>query len=309
MKPNGKWIVVVNPNAGAGKCLKDWDIISGILSDNQIDFEAYKTERKFHAMVLTRNCIRKGFKKFIVVGGDGTLNEVINGIFSQKEVLTEEITVGLIPVGTGNDWARMFGIPFDYEEAVKTLIREKTFIQDVGRVLFTRNQQKVKRYFINIAGIGFDAMVTRKSNKLKDSGKKSKLMYFWNIITGLFGYRHSYASLEVDGELHECDIFSMNVGICQYSGGGMKQVPMAVPDDGIFDLTVIRKIGKFDIIRSLPLLYNGKIVNHPKVMSLNGKSIRIDSEKHIFLETDGESLGHTPFEFEIIPRSIKVITA
>ena len=179
----------------------------------------------------------------------------------------------------------------------------------MGRVLFNNNGKKIKRYFVNIAGIGFDAMVTRKSNRLKDAGKSSKLLYFWNIFIGLFGYRHFHAGLKVDNEYYEYDIFSMNIGICKYSGGGMKQVPTAVADDGIFDLTIIKKIGKFDVIRSLPKLYNGKIVNHPKVASLNGKSIRIESQKNIFLETDGESLGHTPFEFEIIPRSIKVVTA
>lgn len=303
------WIAIVNPNAGAGKCGRDWEIISSLLEKYDVPFRAYHTSRKYHAMVITRHMVRQGMKKFIAIGGDGTLNEVINGVFSQTEVLTENITIGMIPVGTGNDWARMFGIPFRYEEAVQTLIRENTFIQDVGRVLFTSNQKKIKRYFVNIAGIGFDALVTRKSNTLKESGKSSKLLYFWNILIGLFGYRHFSASIDVDGEICECDIFSMNVGICQYSGGGMKQVPDAVPDDGIFDLTIIKKIGKFNVIRSLPKLYNGRIKYHPRVMSLNGKTIKVESSKIIFLETDGESLGHTPFEFEIIPRSIRVVTA
>jgi len=137
----------------------------------------------------------------------------------------------------------------------------------------------------------------------------NKLLYFWNILTSLFGYKHFHAAVTVDGNLLECDIFSMNVGICQFNGGGMKQVPTAIPDDGIFDLTIIKKIGKFEILRSLPVLYNGKINSHPKVITLNGKKIQINSTKTIFLETDGENLGHTPFEFEIIPRSVKIVRA
>jgi YegS/Rv2252/BmrU family lipid kinase len=303
------WLAIINPNAGAGKCARDWPKIKNLLEIHQVRFDPVFTERRYHAMVLSRKMIREGYTKIIVVGGDGTMNEVINGLFSQKALTTTDITLGMIPVGTGNDWARMFGISFQYEEAIKTLIKGKTFIQDAGRVLFNRSDRQVGRYFINIAGLGFDALVTRKSNNLKERGKSSKLLYFWNILTSLFGYKHFHAAVTVDGNLHECDIFSMNVGICQFNGGGMKQVPTAIPDDGIFDLTIIKKIGKFEILRSLPVLYNGKINSHPKVISLNGKKIQINSTKMIFLETDGENLGHTPFEFEIIPRSVKIVRA
>lgn len=306
---NQKWIAIVNPNAGAGKCKRDWPVIKDLLNKFNISYDTVFTKKRFHAMILTRNKIREGYKNILVVGGDGTLNEVINGLFAQKDLITTDITLGMIPVGTGNDWARMFGISFEYEEAIKTLIKGKTFIQDAGRVIFTRKDQKIRRYFVNIAGIGFDALVTRKSNKLKEKGQSSKLLYFWNIFTSLFGYRHFHAEVKVDGDIHECDIFSMNVGICQYNGGGMIQLPDAIPDDGIFDLTIIKKIGALGILRSLPVLYNGKIKKHPKVISLNGKNILINSPKTIFLETDGESLGHTPFEFEIIPQSVKIVRA
>ena len=303
------WLAIINPNAGAGKCGKDWGIIKDLLRKYHVSYDPVFTERRYHAMVITRQKIREGYNRIMILGGDGTLNEVINGLFSQNERQTTDITLGMIPVGTGNDWARMFGISFRYEEAIKTLIKGKTFVQDAGRVVFNRQERQLGRYFINIAGLGFDALVTRKSNSLKERGKSSKLLYFWNIFTSLFGYRHFHASVKVDGILHEFDIFSMNVGICQFNGGGMKQVPTAIPDDGIFDLTIIKKIGKFDILRNIPILYNGKINRHPKVISLNGKKISVNSSRTIFLETDGENLGHTPFEFEIIPQSVKIVRA
>lgn len=304
-----KWIVIVNPNAGGGKCGRDWPKIEELLLKTKLDFESILTERKLHAMVLSRKFIQQGHKNFIVVGGDGTLHEVINGIFSQEGIKTTEITLGVIPVGTGNDWSRMFGIPRQYKEAIQTLITGNTFIQDIGRVLYNHNDKKIQRYFLNIAGMGFDAMIAQKSNDLKEKGKSGKLLYFWNILIGLFGYKYFPASVNVDGEISECDIFSMNIGICKFSGGGMKQVPNAIADDGIFDLTIIKKIGRFNVIKSLPMLYNGKIIKHPKVMTLNGKKIKVESDMKVFLETDGESLGHSPFEFDIIPRSLTVITA
>ncbi len=303
------WVAVINPSAGGGRCIRDWPTIESYLNKYGVRFEPVFTTRNLHAAVISRKKVLEGHKKIMVIGGDGTLNEVVNGILCQQQVNSTDITLGMIPVGTGNDWARMFDIPFDYERAIQTLLRGKTFIQDAGRVLFTRKDRVINRYFLNIAGIGFDAMVTERSNRLKKKGRSNKLLYFWNIFTGLYGFRHFNATLNVDGHEKEIDIFSMNIGICQYSGGGMKQVPDAIPDDGIFDLTVIKKIGKFEVLRSIPKLYDGQIKNHRKVESYNGRKISIKSKGPVFLETDGENLGHSPFEFEILPRSLKVIRA
>ena len=271
-------------------------------------FEAEITQKRFHAMIIARKRILEGYRKIMVVGGDGTLNEVINGIFAQSLVPTHDILLGMIPVGTGNDWARMFGISSDYREAIELIKTNNTFLQDAGKVSFMNRGRQFKRYFVNIAGIGFDAMVASKTNRLKEKGKSHPLLYLWNIFMGLFSYKYFNASLNIDGVNSTYSIFSMNVGICKYSGGGMMQVPTAIPDDGRFDLTIIKKIGKIGVLKSLPMLYNGTIHKHPKVSTLNGKNIRIESKNEVYLETDGESLGHTPLEFEIIPASIKVIT-
>lgn len=304
-----RWLVVVNPNAGRKKGLLDWERISGFLDQYGLEFTPAFTESPGHATrIVTESIERSGFRKIIVVGGDGTMNEVVNGIFIQKRYLTTDITLGMITVGTGNDWGRMFGIPSDYEEAVKILTRNQTFIQDAGRVRYCNEDKPGNRYFVNIAGMGFDAEVTRKSNRLKEKGKSGALLYLANIFTSLLNYRHVEALINVDGMDVENKIFSLNVGICRYNGGGMIQAPNAVPDDGLFDLTVIRKLSKPHVLLSLKRLYNGTIHKHPKVDSYTGRSIRVDSPGTIMLETDGESLGHTPIEFSIIPRSVKVLT-
>jgi diacylglycerol kinase family enzyme len=114
--------------------------------------------------------------------------------------------------------------------------------------------------------------------------------------------------ISIDGRDMENEIFSINVGICKYNGGGMITVPGAIPDDGLFDLTVINRMSRPNILLSLRRLYDGTINKHPRVDSFTGKSIRVESDDRIMLETDGESLGHTPLEFSIIPRSVKIIT-
>ena len=302
-----EWLVIVNPNAGTGKCRKDWPLIDSILKRKNFKYFTVFTERRLHAILLTRNFIREGYRKIIIVGGDGTLNEVINGIFAQEICPSDDIIIGMIPVGTGNDWARMFSIPGNYEKAADTIKEQKVFLQDAGKVLFCIKNRLFNRYFINIAGTGFDAIVAKKTNTLKEKGKSGTFLYFYNILTSLLGFRSSEVTIEIDGKRFRDDIFSLNVGICKYNGGGMMQVPNADPADGLFDITVIRKIGKLSVIRNIGRLYNGTIIRHHRVRSLRGKSVSVYANSPVYLETDGESLGHSPFEFEIIPGSLRVI--
>jgi diacylglycerol kinase family enzyme len=173
---------------------------------------------------------------------------------------------------------------------------------------YKKNGVSENRYFVNIAGLGFDAEVVRKTNRLKEKGKGGPLLYLINIFSSLVNYKFVNAVISVDGTDVENEILSMNVGICKYNGGGMIAVPGAVPDDGLFDLTVINRMSRPDILLSLRRLYDGTINKHPRVDSYTGKSIKVESEDRIMLETDGESLGHTPLEFSIIPKSVKIIT-
>jgi YegS/Rv2252/BmrU family lipid kinase len=303
---NNTCLVIVNPNAGRRKGEKDWHQIARYLGD-AFDFQQVFTERRLHAIELVQKHIAKGIRKIIVVGGDGTLNEVVNGIFRQKTVSPSQITLGAILVGTGNDWGRMFGIPFDYEEAIHILKQNQVFYQDAGIVRYHHENQKLERYFLNIAGLGFDAVVVNKANLQKERGKTGKILYFLNIFTNLWKYKYIHTHLSIDGTELQDDVFTMSIGIGKYSGGGMKQTPHSIPNDGLFDLTVIKKMSRFQIIKSLPLLYNGEILKHPKVQSFRGKKIRINSSPEIHVEVDGESLGHSPIEIEIIPKSIRII--
>lgn len=304
---NMPWLVLVNPNAGVGKGARDWKKISGFLQKHGIDYEAVFTQKRLHAMSLTVEYIEKGFRKIIVVGGDGTMNEAVNGIFRQKSVFTTDITLGMISVGTGNDWVKTFNIPLDYEEAVKILKAEKTMIQDAGTVKYVHGTSERLRYFINMAGLGFDGLVAQKTNADKDLGRTNPFLYLKNLIASLFSYNSCQTTVVVDGYKVQDKIFSIGIGIGQFNGGGMRQAPDALPDDGLFDLVLIKNISKWGVVTNVRRLYNGTIKKHKRVETLVGKHIRIDSEVPVLLETDGESLGHSPFEFQIVPKSVKVI--
>jgi len=304
-----EWFVIVNPNAGKRKGQHDWLTIARLLTEAGIEFINIFTEHRDHAMTLTRKYVCKGFRHIIVVGGDGTLNEVVNGIFTQSHIPPCEITMAMIPVGTGNDWCRMYDIPSDYKEAIAAIVRGKEFIQDAGCVkYYTSMGQEKPRYFINMAGMGFDALVAKKTNRQKELGKGGPFSYVVNIFASLFSHKLTRTSIKLDDQTIRNDVFSMSVGICQFNGGGMKQAPNAKPDDGLFDLTIIRPIGKFKVIRNVVKLFDGSFTLLPEVSTYTSSNINIVAETPIYIEVDGESLGHSPFEFTIIPKSLRIIS-
>ncbi len=311
MKDTNKWLVVVNPKAGSGKCERDWPEIKELLVKYGVSFLSVLTEHPFHAIEITRNMVNDlGFKKIIAVGGDGTLNEVVNGIFQQTRFATTDITLAMITVGTGNDWGRMYHFPLNYENAIKIIRNERTFLQDVGKVKYSYEAEDKSRYFVNMAGMGYDAFVAKKTNLQKEKGKGGRLSYLYNLATGLFQYKSVMLNITVDGkEVVDDQVFTLSIGICKYNGGGMMQLPNAIPDDGLFDMTVIRKTTKLRVVRNISRLFDGSFLKMSEVSTYTGQKIQIMSTpRHaIFLETDGESLGSSPLDFTIVPRAVRLI--
>jgi YegS/Rv2252/BmrU family lipid kinase len=303
------WMVIVNPKAGTRKGLTDWPVISNQMYRSGLAFTCVFTEKKYHAVELTVKAINDGFRKIVAIGGDGTVNEIVNGIFIQKKVPSTEILLAVVAVGTGNDWVRMLGIPKTYQESIKAIVLEHTILQDVGLISFYETRVKHQRYMANVAGMGYDAMVNRVFNRLKDEGRSGKWLYIISVTKTLLGYRSKKFNIIVDGKqiLNNVDVFSANVGIGKYNGGGMLQLPQAEIDDGLFDITVIKKMNKFRIIKHFKKLFDGKIYKLSNVLPLQGKRIEITSKPESPIEIDGEALGYCPFVFELIPQSINVV--
>ncbi|MCK4329513.1 diacylglycerol kinase family lipid kinase [candidate division WOR-3 bacterium] len=302
-----EWFLIINPVSGSGRGKRDWPQVSALLKEAGIGFKYTFTEYRDHATDLARKAVEEGWRGIICVGGDGSANEVINGIFTQNNVSTKDVSIALIPVGVGKDWGRTIGIPSHYTDAVNAIKNASTFIQDAGLVQYYDAGTLKKRYFANVAGIGYDALVTEKANLMKEQGRSGTLPYLLSLITCLLKYRYTSVKLKVDGIELKDDVFSINVGICKYSGGGMMQVPEAIPDDGLLDLTLIKSIGKLEVLKNVKNLYDGSFIQHPRIETFRGREILIESKPKIYLEVDGESLGHTPLRFNIIPKSVKVI--
>ena len=198
---SGKWFVIVNPVAGSGRGLDHFPQISKHLRDAHILCEPVFTEHKFHATELTVTAVREGYRRIIVVGGDGTLHEVVNGLFIQQEVCPDEVLVAVVAVGTGNDWVRTFGISNRYQDAVKAISEGYSFLQDVGVVSYEEAHYRQSRYMANVAGAGFDAHVVRKLSHLKKKGHRSRWRYTWCLVKNFFRYKSTGVKVWVDDRL------------------------------------------------------------------------------------------------------------
>ena len=307
-----KWLVVVNPKASVGKSEKDWPLIKQTLIDEGIEFDDVMTEYPRPAIEIVRNAImEKGYRKFISVGGDGTNNEVINGIFTQYLVPTNEITMATMPIGTGNDWRRTFDIPLEYAEVAKIIKAGHVFVHDIGKLTYYNDGDPKVRYFLNAAGTGLDEMVCHNTNLMKQQGKGGTIRYLISLVKCILKYKVSHVQIEVDDEIvFDDNILSVSIGNCRFNGGGMMMMPNAVPDDGLLDVTVIRQVSMFKFAANVKNIYDGSFINKIKeVHTFRGKRIRIVSipPHSLMVETEGENLNNSPFDFEILPKAVNMV--
>lgn len=293
--------LIINPNAGRGKGLSVSAMIVHLLGERGFNVSCHSAGSSEEAENLVAEALRGGARHLIAAGGDGTFHDVANGIMKQTEVPSREVRLSMIPLGTGNDWCKMYGIPADMEQVAEVIRDGQTRLQDVGCVSFLTEGQSRQRYFINIAGIGMDARVVYDTNRRKARGRGGRAAYLISLLQATFSYRSIPVKIEVDGrEVFNDLLYSANVGICRFSGGGMQQVPEALPDDGLFDITLIRKVSKMKVLINSPRLYDGSFVRMKEVSLHRGSKVAVNSVPELLLEADGESLGHPPFVFEIL---------
>jgi diacylglycerol kinase (ATP) len=301
------WTIIHNPRSWSGKSAKVWPEIEQLLKGAGISYTLYTTTHAGDAITLTRAAIAAGARHLVAVGGDGTVNEVLNGIFQQTETPPSEIVLTQIPMGTGNDWRRTVGIPTDYAACVAMLQNWQEVVQDVGQVTHEADGQTLKRYFGNVAGMGFEAAVGVRANADKAAGKGGILGYIPALLGILAKYQATSAGLKVDGKvLAPRKFFTLAIGICKYNGGGMKQCPAALHDDGLFDLTIINEVPKWVVIANFPRIFTGGFVKIKYVEQFRAKDLEIITGPETLLEVDGENIGQGQASFSILHKALRV---
>ena len=278
------------------------------LKREEIHFEYKVTKFAGHAVKIAKLFAEKGVRNFLVLGGDGTISEVINGIFSADIEQTSSLKIALIPRGTGNDWGRFWGLTSDYNHSVDVFLTGKTQRIDIGKVEYVLEGEHQTRFFINSVGLGLDATVVNITCQLKKYLGSHSFLYTLALLGAVFNYRSHKATIRsVDRNIDE-KMFTMDVANGCFSGGGLKQTPFALPYDGLLDVMVAKKPIVFDIISGLRMLFNGKLLDHPVIESFQTKSLTVQCHKKALIEADGIIVnGASPYVISIIPKAIQMI--
>ena len=306
-----RWFVIVNPVAGGGRGLDHFPLISKLLRDAGIQTEPVFTEHKFHATELTVSAVKQGFRRIIAVGGDGTLHEVVNGLFIQQTVDPREVLLAVVAVGAGNDWIRTFGVPNRYQDAIRAIKEGHSFLQDVGVVSYEEAHYRQHRYMANVAGMGFDAMVVKKYAHLKKKGHRNKWLYTWCMIRSFFSYKSTGVKVWIDDRLvYNNLLMSIAIGVLQIQrrryaavarGGGRRRTAGRVADPS-------RPFLAYPVPPSVDL-FNGGIYRIRHILQERGSRIRIESSPEISVEVDGELLGESPLEFSVLHRAVRIVVS
>ena len=305
------YFFIVNPRAGSGKTMFEWLPAERKLKRLGIPCDIAMTDHKRHATALAYEAASKGYRKIIAVGGDGSLHETFNGICrwcARTGTPTEEFLLGVVPIGSGNDWIRSLGVPNDTSEVVDLIRKNSVGVMDVVRVKSSGGRLA---YMANIGGVGFDSHVCKRVNIQKESGRRGKMIYLNSLRYTIFNLKPVYISVVADGEvIFTGQCFSVALGNGRYSGSGMRQVPLAVMDDGLLDYTVIPKAPLAKVLKELPRLFNGTLNQSEYVISGKCRSLQIvpmDEQSADIFELDGEIEGLLPMSVEITGHQINVI--
>jgi diacylglycerol kinase (ATP) len=297
--------VIVNPVAGAGRTRREWPRIMSMFKGSGLRFEHDLTEAPGHAIELAKSAAKNGYDIVVSVGGDGTINEIVNGIYASGNI--GATALGIVSTGTGSDYIRTIGIPRRYEDACHCLRKLKKRTVDLGIVEYMNNGSQMERLFVNFAGFGFDAEIVRRTTRqFKALG--SLPSYLMGLLVTLVTYRNKDISLKLDGEPLQKRVCAVIINNGKYGGGGMFAAPGADLADGWLDVLIIGNMSKPDLLCSLPRIYKGTHLNHPKVDMRKAREIEVQPRNsRIELQADGELLGETPARFRILPSVLNVI--
>jgi len=299
------FFIVVNPSSGNTNFKKSWKTITHFLKLKNINFSYSFTEYRKHEVILVDKAIEQGYRNIISVGGDGTLHHVVNGIMKQRYIKTSKIKLGVIPLGTGNDWIKTYNIPNSIKKSIDIIVKNNTILQDIGCIKLSNGK---KEYFNNLAGTGYDGYVVKNLNNLKKIGS---LAFIVSGLYSLFSYKKTKYSISFNNKTINEKCLMILFGICKYSGGGLRVTKDPNPKDGLLDITIVKNISFLDLLFNVPKLYNGKIVHHKKVSNFKTKKIIVKntSNSNSFIEADGEIIGINSFNISILPNVIQFIIA
>lgn len=315
------WYALVNPRAASGRTGENWAEAKECLLDNGVKFEIHFAGEDGRGTDMVRRAAAAGRRHFIAIGGDGTVHEVLDGIARLCEdgnVSLSEFYLAVIPLGSGNDWIKTTKVPKNARKAARLLVDGVVGRQDVVKIsnldAAALPEKKVESvaYMSNVGGMGMDSQVCVRVNMLKEQGKKGKWLYVKSLIYWILHRRHSECEVRCDGKtIFRGAYYAIAFGNGKYSGGGLRQTPDAIMDDGLLDVTIVPEVAMSRIAIYAPRLFGGSFNKIPIVTVARGKKYYISPVEHAdeVVEADGDIVGRPPVELEVLPAQLNIIKA
>lgn len=295
------WLLALNPVSGRGRGVRRRSVIEAELRAQGQRFRTAVSAHAGHTIGLVAEAVGDGCRRVLVGGGDGSLSEAVNGLFSQNKVAPDAVRLALLPVGTGNDWARGHGVPAEFKAAIRLAAHGRALPHDAGLIDFPATGGR--RWFINVAGTGFDATVVERM----PSRRLGRLAYVIGLLRGLSAYAPLPLQLSFDGRREDAEVMVLFACIGSTCGGGMRVAPHAQSDDGLLDLTLIRYLTPMEILRDIRRLFDGSLPAHPKVSCWRTLQLSLAGPPGTAMEADGEPVGHLPAEVRILSSALRVV--
>lgn len=303
MKPH--WALIANRWAGHITSNQKWEYVEQQLLGASIYYTPFYTQKVGHAREFAVKVLRQGYRHVLVLGGDGTLSEVVDGIM-KSGVDTTQVTIAVLPMGTGNDWARYWNIR-TLEQALVVLSEGKTTTIDVGKVTLKDESQSV-RYFINAFGFGFDARVIQLTNKLQRRFKGKSWTYTVALFAAIAKHRSQSMHFTSPDWTESFNCYTVSLGNGAFTGGGIRQTPLARPTDGLLDVMAMGELSFGKILKAIQLLFTGKLLQHPSVRNQRVTHLTVQSPKPLVSEVDGilQPLVNE-FTLQVIPGALQFV--
>jgi YegS/Rv2252/BmrU family lipid kinase len=293
-------VFLVNPASGNGATGRRWPELARRASALGLQGDTLLSERPGHLIELAREAVDSGATLVVAVGGDGTLNEVVNGVVGR------DVELASIPLGTGMDFGRTYDVPTKFEDAVRVALEGDVRTIDAGHVTYlTWSGETAERYFANVSSVGMSGAVAQRANGMsKVLG--GKVTFFYALTRVFLEWQNTEVTVRLDDAERRGRMHDVIVANGVWHGGGMMLAPDAAPDDGQFDVVLIGDVSKIDFLTTAPKIYKGKHVHHPKVEVLRSRRVEVDAPVPLPIELEGEQVGTTPAAFSVVPGALRV---
>jgi len=309
--PSGKVFIICNPEAAGGLARKKWKKFQSQLEANRIQFECQFTEYPEHATEISSALFERGFRRIAVFGGDGTLNEALQGVLAEDKVKSQELELIFLGAGSSCDFEKMFPRK---QSLIERLLSKKSFIIDICKVECQDfNGSPTARYFLVNSNIGVISLAIQKFDAAKLLVKWLKQISVDAAaltagLSALLQFGELLCDIKIDQEeLKEQRLKNLTVFKCPYFGGGMHYGIKTQPDDGLFYATLIDSVSRFRLFSMIPALYTGKIFEKKAAHYKECSSLYLSCHQKVFIEADGEIIGYPPAKYSILQKAIKVI--